>query len=302
MTDTTVSPADLAAALAEATTEKPAAPRQRAYASDVSLSFFGVMNIIVDLVPAKKSGAVSFTIICPDCDEAHRLDQRYICGTDASHGDGIDPNLPGYASGTSGRGKEVNGTLVRVDEEEISAIKDGQLPLNDLQVTVYPADDVERLTRPNGTAYRLRPKGTLPIYKMLVDLTADRSKAFIGEMNVRGQDKLFRIESWNGVLTVTELARPSEVVEAEHVDATYEGKLLAMATQLADVQTEDFDPAKFANKVKERAAAWEAQKVAEGLAPDAKPGKPKKVKEATATIDLMAALEASLAKAQAAKA
>lgn len=296
MTDT-VTPADLAAALTEATTEKPTV-RQRAYASDVSVSFFAVMNILADLVPAKVSGAVSFKVICPDCDEAHSLAQRYICTLDSDHTDGLDDTLPGYASGTAARGKEVNGQMVRVETEEIEGIKGAELPQNDLQVFVYPAEDVERLTRPNGTAYRLRPKGTLPIYKMLVDLVADRSKAFIGEMNVRGSDKLFRVESWNGVLVVTELARPSEVVDAEHIDASYDGKLLSMATQLADVQTEAFDPEKFANKVKARAAAWEAKKVAEGLAPDAKPAKPKKVKEATAQVDLLAALEASLAKAQ----
>lgn len=265
--------------------------KERSLASNINLSFFGIMNVAVDLFPTEVSDrAVRFSLGCPSCDSPVKLTQQYVCPEDGSHGP--------FTTADASRVKEINGILYKVSDEEIEGIKEPSLPPGDATVSVFPAAQVEASTRPTGKAYRLRPRvaSALPIYAMVRDLVANPEYAFVLELTLRNNQKMYRVETWNSQLVIQELLRPDEVRAADVIDASYDGKLLATATTLAETQVEDFDPAAFRNAVRERAQEFERQKAAEaqGVPLPAKA----KVKAASKGDDaaaLLASLEAAVA-------
>ncbi len=265
--------------------------KQRAYASGVSINFLGLVNLVVDVIPARKADkSTQFKVICPDCKEPHILSQRYLCEDD-KHGP--------FALNETARAKEINGVLMAMTQDEIAAVKAAQLEANDLTVSVFSAEEVEESTRPSGSSYRLRPKMALSTYAMLVALIADTSKAFIGELNLRDNQKMFRIEAWKGQLVLQELIRPDELAAPDSIPATkYDTKNLKMLKELAESNIEQFDPEQFRNTVRERAAELDAQKINEtpGTKKAAKKVKPVKDDDSALAALLEGALKNSASK------
>lgn len=305
---------------------------QRSYASDVSLSFFSLMNLMVDVVPAKQADdSTKFVTICPDCTapgvEPTRLSQRYICldndplvsvrtAVDVALADSSIKSVPKlrdavkeavdkgvlaahgpFTVGEAARAKEIAKVLYRVTEDEIAEVKETDLPEKQGDVEVFPAEQIERATMPSGSIYRLRPKGGLPLYAMLLDLVGDTAKAYIVELNLRGGQKLYRVavetDGANRQLVLHELIRPGDLAPFDAlVLPSYDGRLLDQAGQLVDARIEDFDPSKFENGVKARAKALAESKRDPSLepAPRTKAAKP----EDTGGDELLALLEAAV--------
>lgn len=307
---------------------------QRSYASDVSLSFLSLMNLICDVIPARQADdSTKFVTICPDCDapgvEPTRLSQRYICldhdplaevrtAVDVALSDSSIKSVPKlreavtaavdkgvlaahgpFTVAEAARAKEISKVLYRVTAEEIAEVKDTDLPEKQAEVEVYPSEQIERATMPSGSIYRLRPKGGLPVYAMLLDLLADTSKAFITELNLRGSQKLYRVSvetdaDGNRQMVLHELIRPGDLAPFDTLNLPeYDGRLLDRAAQLVDTQLGDFDASKFENAVKARAVALAEAKRDPNLepAPKAKKAKP----EDTGGDELLALLEAAVA-------
>lgn len=284
--------------MAKAATAEPAPAepkKQRTFASNVTVSL-AVMNMQTDLLPVKQGdGAVKFKIVCPDCDDTVTMDQKYICTEDESHV---------HTSGTAARAKDVDGVLVKVTAEDIEAIKEPTLEPNQLDLQVYPADQVDAATRPVGVAYRVRPKptkGSMQVYGVLRDLFADESVAYIGEMTIRSEQKLFRAEVWHGQILLQELARPELVAPVDQIDVTYDTKLLKTAKALADALVEDFDPEAFRSVVQQRAAEFDAAQRAAATGTAPAPKKKAAPKQDDSTDALLAALEASVTQIKAKK-
>lgn len=260
--------------------------KARSVVGDVNLSFFGIINLTVDLFATKDTVKSDFSLACPDCTEPTKLSQKYVCPTDAAHGP--------FTTGDAARVKEIDGALYHVSPDEIEALKTPTLPPKDAVVDVFPAAQVERMTRPTGTSYRVGPKvvGQMPIYSMVRDLVADQEYAYVLELTARGQQKMYRVESWDGHVVLQELCRPEEVRHADPVTATYDGKVLQTATTLAAAQATDFDPEAFRSAVRTRITAFEAEKKAGGggaVVPA------KAVPTANTSDALLAALEAAVA-------
>lgn len=250
--------------------------KQRSYLSDVNIALFGgLMNIPVELVPARKTAkkGVDIKMACPECDDAERVKQGYSC----DHGHGP------FTAGQCDRGMVVkdddgNETFVRVADDEIDMIRRGEegerLPEKNLHVQVFPAAEVDGQTMRAGGAYRLRvdekkAKAQIPLYCLARDLIGDTEKAFVGELNMglKGGQKMVRLEVRNEQLYLFELIRPQDLADNEVYDEVYDERLLDRGSQWANENVEEFDPDAFADRVQERADQLAAAKTD----PDADP-------------------------------
>lgn len=262
----------------------------RPAASDVSFTVLGLISFQADLMPLTESTVkeISFKLVCPDCAEPTKLDQKYLCP--AGHGP--------FSTSDAARAKEVQkDRLVHVTAEEIKAVKEPTLPAKEMTVSVFPAAQVDDATRPSGLAYRVRAEKNLPVVSMIADLVTGGDFALIGELTLgRSGQKLYRLSTWKGELVLEELARPDEVIEFAATTVPYDAKLLDQAKQLASLQAGDFDPVQFRDQARERAHALDEAKLAGAPAP--KPAAALPAKEGTT--DLLAALEASIAASKAA--
>lgn len=234
----------------------------RAAASDTTIAL-GLVRTIVDVVPARKGdGALSLKLICPSCPTETRPRQEYVCTKDESHR---------FSSDEADRAIEVDKTLRRVTEDEINEIKESNLPAGEINLLVVPAADVEQATLASGALYRLRPKAENDqAYGLLAAFLSDPQYAFICEMTMRSAQKFYRCFVWRGVIVLQELVRPSEFHEADPINIPVDPRLQKMGAKLIEGLVEPFDPEKFANKIRERAAAL-AEAKRSGAPVEAKP-------------------------------
>lgn len=262
----------------------------RAFASGVQFTLFGgTMTMPVDLLPAKRSdGTVRLKTVCPACEEGVALSQRYICPEHDDHGP--------YESSEAHRAIEVDGLLKKLTDEEIEALKQPTIAEKEATFRVFHAADVERETLPNGSVYRVRPKANAALYHLLVDLVSDRTIAFLAEVTLKSSQKLYRLVSRDGLLTLVELIRPGEFHHIEVSSADYDAAMLERLSAFVKGDdefegiVEAFDGAEWENTHRERAAALAEAK----RHPDAAAPPPIVSKAKTAAADPMAGLAAML--------
>jgi DNA end-binding protein Ku len=149
--------------------------------------------------------------------------------------------------------------------------------------------------------YYLAPdaKGMKP-YKLLVDAMTEMNKVAIGKIIVRSKERLVAIRPLDGVLVVETMRYADEVLpvdvhKPEDVELTDRER--QMARQLVEsLAVDEFMPEKFRDEYREQVLDL-IEKKAAGEAIVAEP----EVEAPAKVLDLVAALEASLAKADTAK-
>jgi non-homologous end joining protein Ku len=221
----------------------------------VELSFFGgLANLQCSMVPVKKSEPGGLKIVCPDCEDTTKLEQRYLCPVDGQHGP--------FTAAEAARAIEVDRQLKRVTEDEAKALKEPTLPSGSAEFTAFPAHEVEAATMQSGATYRLRPKNAQRQYSALVDFLRDgkAEQALITELTYRDVQKMYRLIERDGMLVLVELVRPGELHPAENVTVEYQVELLDMFASAFEDQVEEFDPEAFASTTRDRVAALEASK------------------------------------------
>ncbi|HEX6311288.1 MAG TPA: Ku protein [Acidimicrobiia bacterium] len=136
-------------------------------------------------------------------------------------------------------------------------------------------------------------------YRLLVEAMKDLEKVAVGRLVMRGKERLVAIRPLNDLLCIEMMRYSDEVIPPDQVEGLPEdgeveptGRELEMAEQLITTLSGDFEPEKYQDQYREqlldlidRKAAGE-EIVAEPL-----------VEEPAKVVDLMAALEASLARA-----
>ena len=252
--------------------------------ANVNMTFLGLISLQGKLLPMKKSnGGPQFKYICPDCTEPTKVAQQYTCPEHADHGP--------YTTKDLDRALEVEkGVLKRVTDDQITEVKEPTLPTGEATFEVFPAEQVEAATVPSGSVYRVRPTSGVVPYLMLVELLKGQDTAWICELALKGVQKMYRCVSRDGMLTLTELVRPSELNPAETVDGEFPEESLDMARQAVKGQVADFDPEAFASRTRERTAELVAQL-------DESPSAKKKAapkKKPSETDALLAALQQSI--------
>jgi DNA end-binding protein Ku len=250
---------------------------------------FGLVQVPVKLVGATKSRDVSFNQL----EEGTGARIRYKKVSDAT-GEEVPPER-------IKRGYEISkGRYVMIEPDELDVLKPKGSHAIEIEEFV-DLDEIDPLYFEQP--YYLVPdaRGLKP-YKLLVEAMTELNKVAIGRIIVRSKERLVAIRPLDGMLCVETMRYADEVMPRadlvpDDADVKVNERELAMARQLVEsLSTDHFEPEKYQDEYREQVLDLIERKAA-GEEIVAEP-----VVEAPAKVlDLVAALEASLEKAQNAK-
>ena len=249
---------------------------------------FGLVNVPIKLVTATSPKDIRFNQL-HDADGG-RINQKRVCSVD---GEEVEYNhiVKGYDLG--------GGRYVLIDPEELRAANPEANRSIDIEEFVDLAD-IDPIFFEN-TYYLLPEDRAAKPYALLVEAMAETGKVAIGRFVLRTKQYLAALRAKEGVLMLSTMLFADEVVAIDDLDlpggrSKPSERELTMAKQLVESLSAPFDPAKYHDDYRERVMELIEQK-AEGaeiaLPPETAPAAP--------VVDLMAALEASLAAARASK-
>jgi DNA end-binding protein Ku len=251
---------------------------------------FGLVAIPVKLFNAVRRQSVSFNQL----DERNMARIRYR-KVNAETGEevGDDHIVKGY--------EIAKGRYVVVDPDELEPF----MPVATKSVDLEEFVDLSEIDPVYfDAAYHLAPDGPPKPYVLLARAMEASGKVAIGRFVMRNKQYTAAIRAEDGRLVMASLAYadevvdPAEISELQGLDGVdVSAKEIAMAESLVDSLTADFEPAKYHDEYREQVMAL-IQMKADGQefeVPEAATEKPK-------VIDIMAALEASVAAAKNARA
>jgi len=246
---------------------------------------FGLVSVPVKLVSATKSKDVRFNQL----EEATGARIRYRKVSDAT-GEEVpnDSIVKGY--------EVAPGQYVVVDDEDVKTLA----PKASRTIEIEDFVDLEQIDPLYfEQPYYLAPEAqALKPYKLLVEAMTELKKVAIGRIIMRSKERLVAIRPVDGVLCVETMRYADEVLPASSVlpeDAEVAeptARELEMAEQLVEALAGEFEPEKYEDSYREQLMAL-IEKKAAGEEIVAEPV----VEEQGKVVDLMAALEASLARA-----
>jgi DNA end-binding protein Ku len=248
---------------------------------------FGLVNIPVKLFSAVSKKTVRFHQI--DAESGGRVRQKRV-GPD---GEEIpyEQIVKGYEIGPD--------RYVTITPEEL----DGLAPEKTRTIDIEDFVDLEEIDPIYyDHPYYLAPDtGAAKAYQLLVDAMEDSAKVAIARVVIRSKEQLVAIRPREGVLAMETMLFADEVVPtdaleelaAENGGAKTTERELTMARQLIDSLSSDFEPEKYHDEYRERVLEMIERKAqGETIVIEEPTEEPEKVP------DLMAALEASIAKAK----
>ncbi|MEM9200825.1 MAG: Ku protein [Actinomycetota bacterium] len=253
---------------------------------------FGLVNIPVKLFTAVSRKTVRFNQI--DSATGARVKQKRVSATDGEEVP-YDRIVKGY--------ELPSGDFVTVTDDEMAALDPEAVRTIDIAEFVDLAD-IDPIFYDN--AYYLVPdEQTAKPYKLLANAMEEAGKVGICRFVMRTKQYLAAVRPKDGKLLMSTMVYADEVVDSADIygfdlldDIVIDPKEQAMAEQLIATLDADFEPGKHKDTYREavlelidRKAAGEA---GDDLVPAAQPSSDK-------VIDLMAALEASVAEAKKAR-
>ncbi len=243
---------------------------------------FGLVTVPVRLVPATKSRDVSF----------HQLEEgtgsriRYRRVSEAS-GEEVtsDQIVKGYDLG--------GGQYVVIGPDELAALA----PKASKQIEIEDFVDLDQIDPLyfENPYYVVPDKNATKPYQLLVRAMEELRKVAIGRVVLRSKERLVAIRPLDGMLCIEMMRYADEVLPHAGL-AGEEGEVsereLAMARQLVESLAGDFEPERYHDEYREQLLDLIDRKAAgEEIVATPQAQEPAKV------LDLMAALEASLARA-----
>ena len=246
---------------------------------------FGLVAVPVRVVSATKSRDVRFNQL----EEGTNARIRYRKVSEAS-GDEV-PNE------RIRKGYEISsGQYVVIDDEEMRSLAPKASRMIDIEDFV-DLDDIDPLFFEQP--YYLAPDAAaLKPYKLLVEAMSELRKVAIGRVVMRSKESLVAIRPLDGVLCLETMRFADEVLPREGLlpddaaPADPSEKEMAMARQLIEALAGPFEPGRYHDEYREQLLDLIDRKAA-GEEIVAEPT----VEEPGKVVDLMAALEASLARA-----
>jgi DNA end-binding protein Ku len=249
---------------------------------------FGLVQVPVRMVGATKSKDVSFNQL----EQGTGARIRYKKVSEASGEEVPAENIK--------RGYEISkGRYVMIEPEELEVLRPKATHTIDIEEFV-DLDEIDPVYFEQP--YYLTPDARgVKAYKLLVDAMTELNKVALGRIIVRSKERLVAIRPLDGMLCIEtmryadEVLPRSDLVPEEDVDLTERER--TMARQLVEsLAVDEFEPQKFHDEYREQVLELIERKAA-GEEIVAEP-----VVEAPAKVlDLVAALEASLAKSETAK-
>lgn len=250
---------------------------------------FGLVNVPIKLVSATSPKDVRFNQL-HDADGG-RINQKRVCSID---GEEVEYShiVKGYDLG--------GGRYVLIEPEELRSIDPESSRSIDIEEFVDLAEiDPIFFDHP----YYLVPDDrAVKPYALLVEAMADTGKVALGKFVLRTKEYLAALRAKDGVLILSTMLFADEVIETGELgvpttEATRPSEReLSMARQLVESLSAPFDPSKYHDSYRDKVLELierkaDGQVIAEAPGPTA----------AAPVVDLMAALEASLAAARADK-
>ncbi len=245
---------------------------------------FGLVNVPVKLYSATSPKAVRFNQISGKT--GARIKQKRV---DASTGEEVafEDIVKGYELGPD--------RYVVIDPDELDALDPKATHTIDIEEFVDLAE-IDPIYYDNS--YYLAPSaGGAKAYRLLLEAMRDARKVAIGRVVLRTKQQLCALRPSGDVLTLSTMLFGDEIVAPESLDeldgaaaAQASERELAMARQLIESLSSEFDPSRHHDEYRERVLALiEAKAAGEHFPPAPVPD------TAAPAPDLMAALEASLA-------
>ncbi|MGH9177786.1 MAG: Ku protein [Acidimicrobiales bacterium] len=247
---------------------------------------FGLVNVPVKLFTAVRKKDVRFhQLHRPD---GARINQKRVCSND---GDEVayEDIVKGY--------EIAKGQYVVIEPEELEALDPESTHTIDIEDFVQ-LDQIDPLFF-DASYYVVPDSRGEKAYRLLLESMKEAGKVGIARVVMRTKQYLVAIRPVEDVLVMSTMNFADEVVPESELDglpgssANVSDRELTMAKQLIESLSTDFDPGKYQDTYREKVLELIEQK-AEGKEVVAQP----EPKAATPVVDLMAALEASLAAAK----
>jgi DNA end-binding protein Ku len=243
---------------------------------------FGLVTVPVRLVSATRSQDVRFHQL--EAETGARIRYRRVSektGEEVPN----DQIVKGY--------ELESGNYVVIENDELAALK----PKASRQIEIEDFVDLSEIDPVffEQPYYLVPDKDAAKAYRLLTQVMEDEGKVAVGRFVLRSKEALVAIRPVDGMLCLETMRYADEVLapDREQIDAESEPseRELDMARQLVNTLAGEFDPEKYRDEYREEVLALIDRKAAgeEIVAPVA-PEEPAKV------LDLMAALEASLAR------
>ncbi len=247
---------------------------------------FGLVNVPVKLVTATSSKDVRFNQL--HATDMGRIQQKRVCSLDGEEVD-YSEIAKGYDLG--------GGNYVMVEPEELAALDPEGTRSIDIEEFV-DLGDIDPLYFEHSY-YLVPDERAAKPYALLVEAMQRTGKVALGRFVLRTKQYWVTLRAREGVLVAATMLYDDEIVKVADLDvATTERtapseRQLSMATQLVESLSNEFDPARYRDEHRDKVLALLEAK-AEGQVPAA----PAALAAAAPVVDLMAALEASLAAAK----
>jgi DNA end-binding protein Ku len=246
---------------------------------------FGLVTVPVKLVTATRSQDVRFNQL----EEGTGSRIRYRKVSEATGEEVPNERIV--------KGYEISpGQYVVVDQEEMDSFAPKATRMIEIEDFV-DLDQIDPIFFDNP--YYLTPdRGAAKPYRLLLDAMADLEKVAVGRFVLRGKEHLVAIRPVGDALCIETMRYADEVVPIEELEGLPEGDVeptkreLDMAHQLVEALSGEFEPDKYHDQYREQLREL-IEKKAAGEEIVAEP----MVEEPAKVVDLMAALEASLARA-----
>jgi DNA end-binding protein Ku len=248
---------------------------------------FGLVNIPVKLVTATQSKKVSFREIRRG--DSSRIRHRKVAAADGEEV-AQDQIVKGYEIAPD--------RYVVLEPEELRALDPERSRAIDIEDFVDLAD-IEPLQY-ESSYYLVPGEMADKSYELLRRAMAETGKAGVARFTLRSKQYLAVLRPVGPALAVSTLLYDDEVIKPEQLDGLPDDvevadRELTMATSLIDSMTTDWDPTRYRDEHRQRVLELIERKAdGEDLATV-----PAAEREAGDVVDLMAALEASLAQAKA---
>src|SRR5436305_13125039 len=242
---------------------------------------FGLVNVPVKLYSAVSKKTVRFHQLHET--DGVRIQQKRVCPADGEEVP-FDQIVKGY--------EITPDQYVVVTPEELEAIEPRKTKTIDIEDFV-DLEDIDPIFY-DHPYYLLPGTGAAKPYKLLVTAMQESAKVAIARVVIRQKEQLVAIRPTGDILTMETMNFADEVIphdrfdEAPGTDVDTNDREVAMAQQLIESLSAEFDPAKYHDTYRERVLELIERK-AEGKEIAVQP-----TEEPQEVPDLMAALEASV--------
>lgn len=246
---------------------------------------FGLVNIPIKLYNAVKKKTLHFNQLRKD--DGCRIRLKKVCSTDDKEVS-ADHIVKGYEISPN--------RYVIITAEELDALNPKANRSIDIEDFVI-LEQIDPIYY-EQTYYLVPDKGAAKAYSLLLEAMRESKKVAIARLVLRNKQYLAAIRPGTKALILSTMHFADEIVEVEHLENLPEDTLkpdkreLAIALQLIESLSDEFNPAKYRDEYREKVISMieskaEGQEIVSQQPAAAQPG--------AKVVDLMAALEASLA-------